>query len=161
MAEPVLPTQKKSWWETLPGVITAVTGLVAAAGVLIATLHAVGFFEAQAPAATSPQAPVAIAPESPKGPDRSKPSQLITRLNQLPCGGTIAVRHAESYVNDTNGIIGTFYAIYEIKDGVVNELIGVDSNEVWHLAVQSLADRVARKCDKDNFTVKFEFIVLD
>jgi len=41
MAEEPRP---KSWWSTLPGVLTAIAGIITAVTGLIVTLHQAGFF---------------------------------------------------------------------------------------------------------------------
>jgi len=56
MAEEQKP---QKWWQTLPGVLTAIAGLLTATTGLIAILHQTGFFDAsgtptQAPATNSP-----------------------------------------------------------------------------------------------------------
>ena len=45
--------KSKSWWNTLPGVLTAVAAVIAAATALVSTLHQTGWIGAKAPASLS------------------------------------------------------------------------------------------------------------
>jgi hypothetical protein len=68
--------EKPSWWKSVPGLLTAATGFVAALSGLVAGLNQVGVFRREAPApqvvATAP-APPASAPDAPTA-DKPAPS---------------------------------------------------------------------------------------
>lgn len=70
--------QTKSWWSTLPGLLTAVGTAIAAVATLVATLHAIGMFGAKASAAHPD------ADQSPN-PSLGTTGEPVRRLQSNPC----------------------------------------------------------------------------
>lgn len=68
--------KSKSWWNTLPGVLTAVAAVIAAVTALVSTLHQTGWIGAKAPTSlsTATGAAVAYTSTTPLGPTPDAPA---------------------------------------------------------------------------------------
>src|SRR5436189_4804110 len=64
------PSNERSWWQTLPGILTAIAGTITAITGLIVALHQAGLFGPRSRGGAGESSPSAY--ESPQGPSPKK-----------------------------------------------------------------------------------------
>jgi hypothetical protein len=80
----------KSWWHTLPGIITGVAAIITALTGLVAAIRQTGWFGTREP-------PAVIAPAAPAaGPDKS-PSAGASRSSKIGAGHSVALPSLRDY----------------------------------------------------------------
>lgn len=108
----------RSWWQTLPGVLTALAGVITAVAGLLAALYQAGLFKAEkardatviasSPAAESKPRPAAAASSAestqaaPAKPD-AKPAAARINLLAAANGGQVVVASGDSWLHTIDG----------------------------------------------------------
>jgi hypothetical protein len=92
---------KGTWWQTVPGILTAITGVVTAVAGLLVTLHQIGLIGDKEK--TAPQSPSSFndttKPSGEKAPTATRPKEVSPSKAELPSDGTrtAVTDHASQY----------------------------------------------------------------
>src|SRR5919109_4241977 len=99
MAEQPKP---QSWWQTLPGILTATAAFITAITGLLVALHQAGVFQPATPQ-PSQEARPGRTPSSPQGSIQAQPVPRRTNLLSSENGGHLVVASSDAWVTTIDG----------------------------------------------------------
>ena len=153
---PPPPSPKKnSFWETIPGTITAIAGLLAAIGALVGALKAAGLIgakEVPAVAGTaSASAPTALTPTPQEKPTAKPPPSILNLQKEIEnsCGGTFKFPANESRLGGHDAIVGQYrytVSVHEFSGDRALSFVRNQLDEPWIRAMEGLINMSAKRC---------------
>lgn len=157
----VTASKTSNWWQTFPGVLTAIAGIITAIAGLVAALHQAGIFPMQTPTSPQSSVPAKDAPSDPieSSPPIVSPPPTASQSERNPqtlvlAGGMEAKLQSSAYGNAVYKVLSAQLEPFNAENRSLKLTIRFTNNDrygmnFWNQSFRLLVDGVPRAPSND------------